>query len=89
MFYRTHAQKQVKMHKIKKKACNTQGVCHQLSSGFELKHDKLSGDEDVNVKPMEMIYAWVVLLHPCLHIGPFQDICFGGLIRIFSCVSQQ
>jgi hypothetical protein len=29
--------------------CNTRGVCHQLSSGFELKHDRLSGDEDVKV----------------------------------------
>jgi hypothetical protein len=28
---------------------NTQGVCHQLSSGFELKHDRLSGDDDVKV----------------------------------------
>jgi hypothetical protein len=34
--------------------CNTPGVYHQLSSGFELKHDRLSGDEGVNVKPMEM-----------------------------------
>jgi hypothetical protein len=34
--------------------CNTPGVCHQLSSGFELKHGKLSGDEDAKVKPMEM-----------------------------------
>jgi hypothetical protein len=34
-------------------ACNTRGVCHQLSSGFELKHGRLSGDEDVKVKPME------------------------------------
>ena len=29
---------------------NTQGVCHQLSNGFELKHDMLSGDEDVKIK---------------------------------------
>jgi hypothetical protein len=28
---------------------NTPGVCHQLSSGFELKHDRLSGDDDVKV----------------------------------------
>jgi hypothetical protein len=27
--------------------CNTLGVCHSLSSGFELKHDRLSGDDDV------------------------------------------
>jgi hypothetical protein len=29
--------------------CNTPGVCHQLSSGFELKHGRLSGDDDVKV----------------------------------------
>jgi hypothetical protein len=29
--------------------CNTPGVCHQLSNGFELKHDRLSGDDDVKV----------------------------------------
>jgi hypothetical protein len=29
--------------------CNTPGVCHQLSSGFELKHDRLSGEDDVKV----------------------------------------
>ena len=30
--------------------CNTLGVCHQLSNGFELKHDMLSGDEGVKIK---------------------------------------
>ena len=34
--------------------CNTPGVYHQLSYGFELKHDRLSDDEDVKVKPLEM-----------------------------------
>jgi hypothetical protein len=34
--------------------CNTLGVYHQLRSGFELKHDILSGDKDVKVKPMEI-----------------------------------
>ena len=33
--------------------CNTPGVCHQLSNGFELKHGILSDDEDVKVKPIE------------------------------------
>jgi hypothetical protein len=28
---------------------NTLGVCHSLSSGFELKHDRLSADDDVKV----------------------------------------
>ena len=36
--------------------CNTLGVCHQLSNGFELKHGILSNDEDVKVKPMERSY---------------------------------
>jgi hypothetical protein len=29
--------------------CNTLGVCYPLSSGFDLKHDRLSGDDDVKV----------------------------------------
>jgi hypothetical protein len=29
--------------------CNTLGVYHQLSGGFELKHDRLSGDDNVKV----------------------------------------
>jgi hypothetical protein len=40
-------------HRIENKKhqglCNTLGVCHSLSSGFELKHDRLSGDDDVKV----------------------------------------
>jgi hypothetical protein len=39
---------------FKGEGCNTPSVYHQLSSGFELKHDRLSGDEGVKVKPMEM-----------------------------------
>ena len=31
-------------------ACNTPGVCHQLSNGFELKHDMSSGNEGVKIK---------------------------------------
>jgi hypothetical protein len=30
-------------------SCNTLGVCHSLSSGFELKYDRLSGDDDGKV----------------------------------------
>jgi hypothetical protein len=29
--------------------CNTPGVYHSLSSGFELKHNGLSGDDNVKV----------------------------------------
>ena len=39
---------------LRGEGCNTPGVCHQLSNGFELKHGILSDDEDVKVKPMEM-----------------------------------
>ena len=30
--------------------CNTLGVYHQLSNGFELKHDMSSGNEGVKIK---------------------------------------
>jgi hypothetical protein len=30
-------------------SCNTPGVCYSLSSGFELKHDRLSGNDKVKV----------------------------------------
>jgi hypothetical protein len=33
---------------------NTQGVCHQLSNEFELKHGKLGGDEDIKAKSINM-----------------------------------
>jgi hypothetical protein len=35
-------------------SCNTPGVYHPLSSGFELKHDTLSGDDGVKFKPLGM-----------------------------------
>ena len=35
---------------VRGKGCNTPGVCHQLSNGFELKHHMLSGDEGVKIK---------------------------------------
>jgi hypothetical protein len=39
---------------LRGEGCNTLGVYLQLSSEFELKHDRLSGDKDVKVKPMEI-----------------------------------
>ena len=48
--------------------CNTLGVCRQLSNGFELKHDMLSGDEDVKVKPMEMSPNLNADIAPLLYI---------------------
>ena len=35
---------------IRGEGCNTLGVCHQLSNGFKLKHDMLSGDESFKIK---------------------------------------
>jgi hypothetical protein len=32
----------------------------------------------MNMSPTK---TWI--LHPCLHIGPFQDICFGNVIGTF------
>jgi hypothetical protein len=34
---------------LREEGCNTLGVCHSLSSGFDLKYDRLSGDDDVKV----------------------------------------
>jgi hypothetical protein len=34
---------------LRGEGCNTLYVCHHLSSGFELKHDRLSGEDDVKV----------------------------------------
>jgi hypothetical protein len=31
---------------LRGEGCNTPGVCHQLRSGFELKHGILCGDEE-------------------------------------------
>ena len=39
---------------LRGEGCNTLGVCHQLSNGFELKQGMLSDDEDVKVKHLEM-----------------------------------
>jgi hypothetical protein len=48
--------------------CNTLGVCYPLSSGFELKYGRVSGDEDVKVKPMEMSPNLNVDVAPLLYI---------------------
>ena len=45
--FRTESQGEIP---IRGEGCNTPGVCHQLSNGFELKHDMLSGDEGVMIK---------------------------------------
>ena len=39
---------------FKGEGCNTPGICHQLSNGFELKHGMLSGDEGVKIKSIRV-----------------------------------
>ena len=51
--------------------CNTSGVCHQLSNGFELKHGILSDDEDVKVKPIETSPNLNLDIAPLLAYRPF------------------
>jgi len=34
---------------FKGEGCNTPGVCHLLSTRFELKHDKFNGNKKVEV----------------------------------------
>jgi hypothetical protein len=49
---------------------NTLGVCHQLSNEFELKHGRLSGDEDVKAKCMKMSPTWTWITHFCIYVDP-------------------
>jgi hypothetical protein len=69
--------------------CNTLGVYHQLGNGFELKHDRLSGDDDANVKPIEINPNLNLDLHPCLHIGSIERYILGCVIKVSSHVSHQ
>jgi hypothetical protein len=48
--------------------CNTPGVYHRLGSGFELKHDRLSGNDDAKVKPMEINPNLKLDVAPLLYI---------------------
>jgi hypothetical protein len=54
--------------------CNTPGVDHQLSSGFKLKHDRLSGDDNVKVNLWRWAWPKVGCCTIALHIGPFSKI---------------
>ena len=49
-------------------SCNTPGVCHQLSNGFELKHGILSDGEDAKVQPIEMSPNLNLDIAPLLYI---------------------
>ena len=54
----------------KGEGCNTLGVCHQLSNGFELKHDMLSGDEGVKIKSTRVSSNLNLDNTPYFHVDP-------------------
>ena len=58
----------------KGESCNTLGVCHQLSNGFELKHDMLSGDEGGKIKSTRVSSNSNLDNTPSLTCWPFYDI---------------
>ena len=69
-------------------ACNTLGVCHQLSSGFELKHDWSSGVEDVKVKCMKLSSARIWIKHIVYMITLFKICVWVMLMELISCASH-
>ena len=59
--------------------CNTPGVCHQLSNGFELKHGMLSGDEGVKIKSTSVSSNLNSGNTPLLAYWPFLDIYLSNV----------
>ena len=55
---------------VKGEGCNTPGVYHQLSNGFELKHDMLSGDEGIKIKSTRVNSNLNLDSTPLLHVDP-------------------
>ena len=65
--FRTESQGEIL---IRGEGYNTPGVCHQLSNGFELKHDMLSGDEGVKIKSTRVSSNLNLDNTPLLTCGP-------------------
>ena len=65
--------------KIRNGSCNTLGVCHQLSNGFELKHGMLSGDEGVKIKSTRVSSNLNLGNTPLLAYWPFLDIYLSNV----------
>ena len=61
------------------RTCNTTGVCHQLSNGFELKHGMLSGDEGVKIKSTRVNSNLNSGNTPLLAYWPFSDIYLSNV----------
>jgi hypothetical protein len=53
---------------LRGEGCNTLGVCHQLSKGFEFKNDMWSGNEDIKAKLRELSPNLNLDIAPLLHI---------------------
>ena len=72
-------------------SCNTPGVCHQLSNGFKLKHDMLSGDEGVKIKSIYKSELQLKLgQHTWLAYWPFSDIYLSNVEGAsFMCLTYQ
>ena len=70
--------------------CNTPGVCHQLSNGFELKHDRSSGVEEVKVKCMKSSSTWIWIKRLVYMITLFKIYIYiwAMLMKLVSCVSH-
>ena len=73
----------------KGEGCNTLGVCHQLSNGFELKHDMLSGDEGVKIKSTRVSSNLNLGNTPLLAYWPFSDIHLSNVEGVsFMCLTS-
>ena len=59
---------------LRGEGCNTPGVYHQLSNGFELKHDMSSGNQGVKVKS-----TW---WSSNLNLGHAKFLTYGPLLRL-------
>ena len=71
------------------RSCNTLGVCHQLSNGFELKHDMLSGDEGVKIKSTRVSSNLNLGNTPLLAYWPFSDIHLSNVEGVsFMCLTS-
>ena len=68
---------------FKGEGCNTPGVCHQLSNGFKLKHDMLSGDEGVKIKSTRVSSNLNLANAPLLTCGPLLRLCKSKVKHVY------
>ena len=95
--FRTESQGEIP---IRGEGCNTLGVCHQLSSGFELQHDKfsgnqelyfklVSGDKGVGINSLRMSPNLNLDNTPCFYVDPFQRYAWVmWKVPLFMCLTS-